>query len=252
MRNSTPTVPAGAESPTNRGHGVMPALCTDTMKQLLATVIFAVLVSGCDGAGQLRSPTAPAAPPVPPSPLATYTLSGTVTEMTSAGPVAVPGVWVEDGGSHEYAITDATGSYSVTGLRATTSHISASKPGYVSGRRTVTISGDMRLDIQLERIVGYYTLSGMVYEVTPSGRVPIGGVELYCDSCGSPEGHTFVHTDADGLYSFSWAFNGVTPLFVTKPGYAIVDPTGTSIDGFGRLNITVSGDTRFDIQLAPR
>jgi Carboxypeptidase regulatory-like domain len=249
MRNPRQTNPA--ETPTDRGPTVVTAPYTDTIRQLLAAATLAILLSGCDGSGQFRNPTAPGEPPAPAPPGATYTLSGTVTEMTSTGPVAVAGVRVEDASAHEYAITDATGFYSVTGLRAAISSISASKSGYVSGQKTVTISSDTRLDIQLERIVSY-TLSGMVFGVTPTGRVPIVGVELYCDSCGSPEGHTFVYSDADGLYSFSWAFNGVTPLFVTKPGYAIVDPTGTSIDRLGRLNITVNGDTRFDIQLAPK
>ena len=42
----------------------------------------------------------------------------------------------------------------------------------------------------------------MVYETTPDGRVPLEGVVLYCDGCGSPVGHTFVTTDTNGLYRF--------------------------------------------------
>ena len=64
-----------------------------------------------------------------------------------------------------------------------------------------------------------YTLSGMVFEVAPQGQVPIEGVEVYCDSCGSPQGHTFTYTDSDGTYSFSWTSVGPNPLYVTKSGY---------------------------------
>ena len=31
----------------------------------------------------------------------------------------------------------------------------------------------------------YYTLSGLVFEETITGQMPIEGVEVYCDSCGS-------------------------------------------------------------------
>ena len=94
-----------------------------------------------------------------------------------------------------------------------------------------------------------YTLSGVVSEVMPTGLVPVEDVELYCDSCGSPTGHTFTSTDANGVYSFSWAQNGVHPLLVWKTGYDVVDPMGTLRSGEAYKNATVNGDTRFDIQL---
>ena len=109
------------------------------------------------------------------------------------------------------------------------------------------MSGDTLLDIRLDRIVSY-TLSGLVYELTEAGQVPIEGVEVYCDSCGSPDGHTFVYTDATGFYSLSWTTNGVHPLFVTKAGYAVA----VTRDAYGRISATVNCDTRFDIQLTRR
>lgn len=97
-----------------------------------------------------------------------------------------------------------------------------------------------------------YTLSGVVFEITPTGRVPVEDVELYCDSCGSPVGHTSTFTDADGFYSFSWAHNGVHPLLVWKAGYDVLDPTRTLADGRAFRNATVNGDTRFDIEILRR
>lgn len=82
--------------------------------------------------------------------------------------------------------------------------------------------------------------------------MPVEGVQLYCDSCGSPDGHTFTSTDANGFYSFSWARNGVHPLLVWKDGYVVVDPTGMLSDGTGVKNATVNGDTRFDIEVVRR
>ena len=86
-----------------------------------------------------------------------------------------------------------------------------------------------------------YTLSGVVFETTEAGRTPIPGVEVYCDSCGSPDGHTFVYTDASGFYSRDWTSNGVYPLFVTKDGYR--HPTSASLDHSGRITARVDGDT---------
>jgi hypothetical protein len=171
--------------------------------------------------------------------------------MTSAGATPVEGAQVTvliGGGA---ARTDANGFYSLSGLAATNNSVSVSKPGYVTDRKTVTISADTQLDIRVERIMTY-VLSGRVFEVTEAGHMPIEGVELYCDGCGSPVGHTFVLTDTDGLYSFSWTLNGLNPLFVTKAGYVIVDPTGKLLDREGRVQVTVNGDTRFDVQLVRR
>ena len=91
-----------------------------------------------------------------------------------------------------------------------------------------------------------------MFEITEAGQVPIEGVEIYCDSCGSPDGHTFVSTDANGFYSLAWTFDGLHPLYVTKAGYDIFDPTGTLRDQLGRIAATVNGDTRVDIRLARR
>src|SRR6185503_11290352 len=70
-----------------------------------------------------------------------------------------------------------------------------------------------------------YTLSGMVFEITSAGRIPVENVEVYCDGCGSEVGHTFVYTDGGGFYSFGWTYDGVNPLLVSKLGYRLVNPT---------------------------
>ena len=96
------------------------------------------------------------------------------------------------------------------------------------------------------------TLSGIVYESTGAGRVAIAGVEVYCDSCGSPDGHTFANTASDGRYSFSWTYDGLVPLLVRKAGYSVVGSSREFPDGTGTRVATVNGDTQFDIQLSPR
>ena len=97
-----------------------------------------------------------------------------------------------------------------------------------------------------------FTLSGVVFELTPTGRAPIEGVQVYCDSCGSPDGHTFAYTDTNGFYSFSWAQDGITPLLVRKAGYDVLNQIRTFPDGTGERDAAVKGDTRFDIQLVRR
>lgn len=96
-----------------------------------------------------------------------------------------------------------------------------------------------------------HTLSGVVFEMTAAGRIPIQDVSVYCDSCGDPLGHTYADTDANGFYSFSWTANGPTPLFVQKDGYRLAGdlPAGPLS---GRVVAAVNGDTRFDIELVRR
>jgi hypothetical protein len=98
--------------------------------------------------------------------------------------------------------------------------------------------------------VAKFTLSGVVFEVTPAGKTPVDGVLIYCDTCG-PVGHSDRTTDATGAYSFEEVANGRTTLVLgSKLGYNLSrqdepEPTGW----MGGVYATVSGDTRFDIQL---
>ena len=55
--------------------------------------------------------------------------------------------------------------------------------------------------------------------------MPLDGVVLDCDGCGSPVGHTFVTTDANGLYRFEWTLNGKNWIqFLSKDGYRYAGP----------------------------
>ena len=153
--------------------------------------------------------------------------------------------------SGRIAVTDVNGFYRLSELTSIPRTVSIGKSGYTTLNRTFSMTGDMQLDVRLDRIASF-VLSGVVFEITEAGRIPVEGVELYCDSCGSPVGHTSVHTDSSGFYRFDWTAGGVHPLRVTKPGYEIFDPTGTLRDQLGRILATVEGDTRFDIRLERR
>jgi hypothetical protein len=115
-------------------------------------------------------------------------------------------------------------------------------------------------------------LSGVVYEITPMGRVPIEGVQVLLDYF-----HVFpaphVVTDSHGFFSFKsvwvcpcswapWVDAGITSIYVEKDGYEI--PAGQPASVFhhplypdvrpdDRLrDVTIDGDTRVDIQLVRR
>jgi hypothetical protein len=156
----------------------------------------------------------------------------------------VQGALVTVSTATQAAISDSGGSFRIEGLRAGTTTMSVTRSGYASSSRAIEIAGDTQSDMHISRLsVVTFTLSGIVYEDTAAGRVPVPEVEVYCDSCGSPDGHTFVTTGGDGAYRFGWANNGATPLYVTKAGYRLAGSTGAQIVA------PVNGDTRFDIQL---
>ena len=109
------------------------------------------------------------------------------------------------------------------------------------------------------------SLSGMVYEVTPAGPVGIPGAYVYCEACGLIT-HTWATADASGVYRFSgdlatgggiWLSPGfLTAIAVQHKGYQ--DPPGLPPlrgplfhipSGPGWREVSIEGDTRFDIEL---
>lgn len=100
------------------------------------------------------------------------------------------------------------------------------------------------------------TLSGVVFELTAAGRVPIAGVDVYCDACG-PQGHTGAMTGSDGEYVLPGAQPGANLLLVARQGYALAradwtNPNPTPLGWLGGMYAPVNGDTRFDIELVRR
>jgi hypothetical protein len=105
-------------------------------------------------------------------------------------------------------------------------------------------------------------LSGLVFETTSQGRMPIAGVIV-----ANGEGN-HATTDANGIYSVGpvwvcpcarqpWVEAGITFLWVAKDGYG--DPPDTPGSVFergapspGTRDVKIDGDTRFDIELVRR
>ena len=92
------------------------------------------------------------------------------------------------------------------------------------------------------------TLSGVVFEETPNGRLPVVGPDVvYCELCGEGT-HTWAATDANGVYRFTGVWTDgrfPTRLLIVKDGY--VEPEGS-----GWRDVVVNGDTQFDVRLVRR
>ncbi len=107
------------------------------------------------------------------------------------------------------------------------------------------------------------SLSGVVYQLTPTGRTPIAGAIVYCEPCGE-ETHTFATADENGFYHFSgdlargggvWVAAGVpTPIAVGYYNKNFQDPPGLPAvrQGPGWREVLIDGDTIFDIELVRR
>ena len=93
------------------------------------------------------------------------------------------------------------------------------------------------------------TISGMVFELTPSGRAPIEGVILHCGACGA-ETHAWAYTDSEGVYEFVgvWPDGCPQPSLVEKA--RVWRPSGLPTRGLpqpsrpGSRTVTIDGDTR--------
>lgn len=84
----------------------------------------------------------------------TFTLSGTVTELTDAGerPVEAASVYRLVASGWRGASTDRNGFYQMAGMYDSTNMVTAIKEGYQEqSRRDVVIKGDTQFDIQLVR-----------------------------------------------------------------------------------------------------
>lgn len=214
-----------------------------------------LVVVACAGCESSVGPTAPSAVAPGATPQLSYTISGVVYADTAKS-VPIDGVRIEAGdlrvyigGLHVLATTGADGSYSASGIAGPIS-LRLIKFGYEIAERSLSVTADTRVDFRLVP-KPTFVLSGVVFEITGGGAVPVEGSHVYCDSCGDG-GHSSVETDSEGHYAFPAVYNGDTPIIISKAGYAVVAPIRTLQDGSGMKNVTVNGDTRFDVELVRR
>jgi hypothetical protein len=224
-------------------------------RPLIALPLLAIL-AGCT---ESRS-TLPSAPsPTPPSANAVYTLSGTVFESTANGIRPVPdatisqqlevspgsfyGTHVKADGEGRYVIGDLPHGVKVA-LRVHRHLWGQPAPA------DAVMTSNQVLDIELvppgerSRNPASPRLSGVVYEMTPTGPVPAVHARLYytfnCRGVTLP-----MYTGPDGRYEFSRLPSGLGCVEGSITENGAEDPRA-----FGTGRIVVAGDTVLDITLA--
>jgi hypothetical protein len=85
---------------------------------------------------------------------------------------------------------------------------------------------------------GSPTLSGVVTEAMPAGPTPVAGVTVYR---GVITGWRVAKTDRNGFYEIRGLFDGVEEVSTNMEGYETA-----------KSNVSIKGDTRFDIQIVKR
>ena len=87
-----------------------PGSATLTISAVLSLAICASACGGADSAPASANPTGPTS-----TPIATFTLSGAVSEMTANGPAPIDGARAVELTSGRIALTDGNGLYSIPG-----------------------------------------------------------------------------------------------------------------------------------------
>jgi len=191
---------------------------------LIATI---VALSAACGSEHVQPPTAPT--PQPP----TFALTGTVMEARAGGRSPAWNVTVEISPRH-LTLTDRAGNFSIPGLAEGTHVLHVRGFLYEPLSTTVRIQGDTRIDLEIVPLP-IYAVSGIVYEETEDGPIPVPGVFV-----NNSDIHDSVRTDASGAYRVL-ALRGVAQISFSKSGY--VDQARA---------VVMEGDVRLDVKLVHR
>jgi hypothetical protein len=99
-----------------------------------------------------------------------------------------------------------------------------------------------------------YSVSGVVFEITPSGRVPIEGVRVYEEPCDAlylrcdGDVAQFATTDTNGFYRFSVSGGQIHFFWASKNGYRHDEQAAPTCAGCFR-SLAIDADTRLDMEL---
>ena len=113
--------------------------------------LLVLLASACGGNSTTTSPTPT---PTPTTTATTFSLSGTVTDSTTASGVSGATVTIADGpNAGKSATTTSSGSYTFTGLLQSGFTVNVSAGGYASQSKGVTLTSNQTLSFQLVKQV---------------------------------------------------------------------------------------------------
>jgi subtilisin family serine protease len=149
-----------------------------------------------------------------------YSISGAVTSGGSPLPNVTMNLSGAAGGS---TLTDASGSYTFTGLAKGTYTVTPSLAGYsfTPASRTITVKKNVAgQNFTATAVAATYSISGTV---TVSGTTtPIAGVTM------TLTGGATATTNSSGIYQFSGLSNGTYTVTPTPAGYTF-DPTSRTV-----------------------
>ncbi len=161
--------PTGNTCPANASVDTRELAATDTVAAhaFATTVRVDVTYSDASSTAMTASATAdvPALGPAPPP---TYTLTGVISDAARTG---ISGARVEvltGDNAGKAATTNATGTYTLTGLLGGTFRLRASADGFNTGEQNVTVPDVPRADFTLQR-----PTPACVYAVSATGRISV-------------------------------------------------------------------------------
>lgn len=221
--------------------------------------MFAIAVAGCTE----TPPTTPSPPGTPAVDTSgsVPTLQGTVFETTPEGRRPVPGAYLNVLGHHGgsgYGITvyaDAEGRYTVGTLpKGSTVLVHAmgglDRAGFHRHQpcvATAVVKGATVVDVEFNHkdvrgSGGSPTVSGVVFETTPTGRQPVRDRQVLYYAPNMLAAHTI--TDANGRYEFCKVPVGDGKVFVTDPSdWDLGGPAAERI-------VSVLGDVVVDLEVS--
>ncbi len=188
--------------------------------------------------------TAVSVPMAAADPQQTGTVSGTVTDNSTAEPVVNALIsFLEVGADESEAIegfTDADGLYVMGGIPATDIQATCQAAGYLESIRTLTITAgtddsNSPLDFQLISGSTAITVNGEVLDLRTQTPVPGASVQI-----GSQPAVT---ADADGIFSVPDVTVGQRDIMVTAGGYDQYQDTVMVTPGMADLRILLSRES---------
>ena len=144
--------------------------------------------------------------------ISTYTVSGTVEDMEADTPLEGAKVTIEK--TDQLATTDSEGNYEITDVEEGTYDITASKDGYSSETKTVTVDSDTSVNFALKEITaeGTVRVESITYS-TRGGRGNDRHLDITValeDDLGDPVADASVSATLSHDDGSSWNFSGTT------------------------------------------
>ncbi len=209
----------------------------------LVAIAISLAVVGCSGgsgSGAARGAVAPSptssatSPTLPTNPAtATFTLTGTVVDQQTGNGIPSARVDVLDGvDANRSAVTDSSGAYTLTDVRAGAFNLSVSASGYATIHQRVTVDANTTVNFSLTPATR--TIQGTVTDATSHSVLS----DVLIQVITGPSAGQSTRTDASGHYVLSSVSSQATTLQASATGYV----QSTWI-------VTAGGDARVDIAM---